>query len=300
MQRIAVITLVALLVSVVTALEPVKVVQTAKDNGDRLTEKPSVNFSPDPVAASINITVDISKKYQEIIGFGGALTESSAYIFAQLSSDLQQEIIDAYFGPSGNQYTICRTHINSCDFSLNSWSFDDSPGDVNLVNFTIEHQKKWMFPLINRALSATSYRLKLFATPWSPPAWMKTNNNMDGSNSPCLKPGMEPVWAQFISESLAAFHNSGIPMWGLTIQNEPEFAAPWEACTFTAAEERDFLRDHLGPVLTRDHPDLQVMIYDHNKDHVVDWVQTVFSDPVAAQYADGVAFHWVSDKQFLN
>jgi glucosylceramidase len=73
-----------------------------------------------------------------------------------------------------------------------------------------------------------------------------------------------------------------------------------EACTFTAAEERDFLRDHLGPVLTRDHPDLQVMIYDHNKDHVVDWVQTVFSDPVAAQYADGVAFHWVSDKQFLN
>jgi glucosylceramidase len=300
MQRIAVIAVVALLVSVATALEPVKVVQTAKDNGDRLTEKPSVNFSPDPVAASINITVDISKKYQEIIGFGGALTESSAYIFAQLSSDLQQEIIDAYFGPSGNQYTICRTHINSCDFSLNSWSFDDSPGDVNLVNFTIEHQKKWMFPLINRALSATSYRLKLFATPWSPPAWMKTNNNMDGSNSPCLKPGMEPVWAQFISESLAAFHNSGIPMWGLTIQNEPEFAAPWEACTFTAAEERDFLRDHLGPVLTRDHPDLQVMIYDHNKDHVVDWVQTVFSDPVAAQYADGVAFHWYSGNQFEN
>eukprot|EP00029_Vermamoeba_vermiformis_P000310 TRINITY_DN1034_c0_g1_i1.p1 TRINITY_DN1034_c0_g1~~TRINITY_DN1034_c0_g1_i1.p1 ORF type:complete len:471 (-),score=165.50 TRINITY_DN1034_c0_g1_i1:42-1454(-) len=299
-QRIAVFVAVAMLVSIASAFSPINVVQTAKDNGDRLTTKPSVNFSPTPVAASINITVDISKKYQEIIGFGGALTESSAYVFSQLSSDLQQEIIDAYYGPNGNQYTLSRTHINSCDFSLNSWSFDDSPNDMNLVNFTVDHQKKWMFPLIKAALQATSNRLKIFATPWSPPAWMKTNNQMDGSGSPCLKKGMESVWAQFISDSITAYHNNGIPMWGLTIQNEPEFAAPWEACTFTAAEEKVFLRDHLGPILSRDHPGLQVMIYDHNKDHVADWVKEIFSDPIAADYAQGVAFHWYSGNQFEN
>jgi glucosylceramidase len=208
-----------------------------------------------------------------------------------------------YFGASGNGYSVGRTHINSCDFSLDSWSFDDTVDDFDLKNFNTSHNERWMFPFITSALKNTVRPLRLFLTPWSPPAWMKGNGQMDGSSQPGLKkdPRYQDAWALFFSKSISDYKNRGIPVWGITIQNEPEFAAPWEACCYTPEQQLAFLTQHLGPRMRKDHPEVKIMIFDHNRDSLPVWVQTIMTDPVGRQYADGSAFHWyVCDDCFAN
>jgi len=127
---------------------------------------------------------------------------------------------------------------------------------------------------------------------------MKTNHQMDGSYNPCLIPSSDDryqlTWANYFSKFISAYKNEGVSFWGLTVQNEPGFAAPWEACTYTPDQERDFVRDQLGPVIKANHPDVKIMIYDHNEDVLEEWVTTIYSDPRAAQYVAGTAFHWYS------
>jgi glucosylceramidase len=131
---------------------------------------------------------------------------------------------------------------------------------------------------------------------------MKSNGKMDGSNQPGLiqDPKIFASWALYYSKVITTYASIGIDFWGITIQNEPEFPAPWEACCYNPAQQRDFLKNYLGPQLRKDHPQLKIMIYDHNKDHVVDWVRTIFTDPQSAALADGTAFHWYSGPQFEN
>jgi len=185
---------------------------------------------------------------------------------------------------------------------LASYSFDDTAGDYNLTNFNTDHNQKYLFPFINKVLSSSVLPIKLFGTPWSPPAWMKSNHQMDGSGQPGLiqDPKIFASWALYLSKTVTVYKQMGITFWGLTIQNEPEFAAPWEACVYNAEQERDFLKNYLGPQLRKDHPDLKIMIFDHNKDHVANWVSTISADPQAAQYFDGTGFHWYSGPQFEN
>jgi len=267
-----------------------------------LTTKPSIDFTGTDFDSQITLRVLKTTTYQTVLGFGGAFTEAAAYVFSQMNSTAQQEILNAYFGPNGNKYSVCRTHINSCDFSLASFSFDDMVDDFSLSNFTIAHSTKWMIPFILAAIKTSSIPIKIYGSPWSPPAWMKGNGQMDGSSSPGLKPDprVHQAWALFFSKFLTAYKNLGINLWGITIQNEPEFAAPWEACTYTAEEQRDFLKTYLGPQMAKDHPNVTIMIWDHNKDHVVNWVRTIFSDPDAAKYAQGTAVHWYTGSQFEN
>jgi len=144
--------------------------------------------------------------------------------------------------------------------------------------------------------------IRLFGSPWSPPAWMKSIGQMDGSNHPGLiqDPKIFTSWALYLSKVVTEYGKIGINFWGLTIQNEPEYAANWEACCYTPENQRDFLKGYLGPQLRKDHPDLKIMIFDHNKDHVVDWVRTIMTDPDASRYADGTAVHWYSGANFEN
>lgn len=196
-----------------------------------------------------------------------------------------------------------RTHINSCDFSIASWSFDDTVDDWDLKNFNTSHNERWMFPFLTSALKNSFRDIRLFLTPWSPPSWMKSNNQMDGSSSPGLKadPRVHESWALFFSKSITDYKNRGIPVWGITIQNEPEFAAPWEACCYNPQQQLAFLSQHLGPRMRKDHPDVKIMIFDHNRDSLPVWVKTIMTDPVGSQYADGTAFHWyVCDDCFAN
>jgi len=366
---------------------------------------------------------------QEILGFGGAFTEAAATTFSKLTPQMQDIVIEQYFGASGLAYTLGRVPINSCDFSVDSYSFDDTPGDFELKDFdtNLGHDKKEIIPLIRRAIekvestvsdthvrlggkvagkweslkvfdgiqgpgtaalqseggrflsteaggavtannlksvastfftlkevsgdsvallgangkhlvvskdgsvkasgdegSGTTFvrvknadgtislrvpegqyltaepmeRLRLLASPWSPPAWMKTNSVMDGSGTPCLKGEATASWAKYLAKWISSYTAAGVPIWALSVQNEPTNNAGWEACTLTPQEEADFLGTHLGPTLKKEHPEVSIFVFDDSKHMLPDYVSAAMQQPGTAQYVQGAAFHWYSGDLF--
>lgn len=208
-----------------------------------------------------------------------------------------------YFSEDGLRYNMARLPIGSCDFSLENYNYASANGDVNLTSFSISHDQQRIIPLIKSALKLSS-NLHIVASPWSPPAWMKDNSNPycpQGCSNCHLNDNYKSTWALYFSKFISAYAEQGIKIWGVTIQNEPEYCPPtYEGMNWTPETERDFLKHFLGPCLKTDHPDVNILIYDHNKDHVVDWVKTIYSDPEAAKYAWGTAVHWYTGDQFNN
>lgn len=269
-----------------------------------MSQKDDQAFVADWPSGSL-LVVDVSSTEvdQEIVGFGGAFTEAAAMTFKNLSADLQEQILGEYFGPEGIGYTIGRVHINSCDFSLGSYSFDDVSGDFNLDHFdgNVTHDTHALIPLIKAAqqhIEAAGSSLKLFASPWSPPAWMKSNGQMDGSGSPGLLANAHDAWARYFVKWISAYEAQGISIWAVTVQNEPMNAAGWEACIYTAQQEADFLGNHLGPALQAAHPHVQVFVFDMYGGAAYDWAKTIYSDGAASKYTSGVAFHWYAGDMF--
>ncbi|KAL4166997.1 hypothetical protein KRP22_012484 [Phytophthora ramorum] len=249
------------------------------------------------------IAVDVDSKFQEIMGFGGAFTEAAALQFQRLSAEKQEEVLTLYFDQDkGSAYSFGRVPMGSCDFSVASYNFDDTVDDMELENFDVDvtHDTETMIPFIKRALELRP-DMKLFLAPWSPPAWMKRssshyNASMLGSVKPVgLRDDMRAPWALYFSKFITAYKNHGIPFWGLSPQNEAEFAAPWEACAYDPAYEAEFIGEFLGPVLDRDHPGLTLMVFDHNRNNVQHWAEVIYNHPTASQYVDGMAFHWYED-----
>jgi glucosylceramidase len=254
----------------------------------------------DFVGPVVDLTGD---RGQTITGFGGAFTEAAATVFAKLSEKNRQRFLEDYFGPEGKGYTVGRVHINSCDFSVGSYAFDDADGDLNLSHFddSVKHDQTVLIPLIRAAqdmLRSHGKELRLLATPWSPPAWMKSNHKMDHSDLPCMISDYHDAWARYIARWIGAYERQGVKIWAITVQNEPENDARWEACRWRPEEESHFLSEHLGPVLKKLYPEVLIFAYDHNKDHLLRWAKAVYSNPAAAKYADGIAFHWYSGDGF--
>ena len=275
------------------------VFETAQSNGHMLAEVPGP--APGPAGAPAGapaITCDPAVRFQAIEGFGGALTESSAWVLAQLPPERRAEVLRRYYDPAeGIGYTLARTHINSCDFSLGSWSLDPVAGDTALAHFSLAPMRAWVLPLIRDVQSiAGAPNFHLLASPWSPPSWMKTNDRMTFGGS--LRPEYRQAWAdcmvRFIQEMDTREH---IPVWALTVQNEPQAVQTWESCIYSADEERDFVRDNLGPALGRAGlAGVHLCVLDHNRDLMDEWTTTIYSDKAAAAFVWGTAMHWyVSD-----
>lgn len=278
----------------------IEVYRTARDTGELLAERAPLTFGQDTGYETPSILVDTNHRYQTIEGFGGAFTEAAAYTFSQLKPDAQSAVLKAYFDPiDGLGYTLCRTHINSCDFSLGNYAYDEVEGDTELKFFSIEHDRRTLIPFIRAAMQVAGGPIKIFASPWSPPAWMKTNGEMNHGGK--LKPEFREAWAQYYVRYVHAYIEEGIPIWGLTVQNEPEATQRWDSCIYTGEEEHDFVRDYLGPALKAgDLGHLRLMIWDHNRDRMYERAQVVFDDPEAAQYVWGTAFHWYVGDNFDN
>ena len=232
-----------------------------------------------------------------ILGFGGSFTESAALNYFSLSPAGREAVLDIFFGEDGLGYNLARTHINSCDFSVENYAFDDIDGDFTLEFFDTEvtHDKQAMLPFmrssISKLLDGWGDDLHIIASPWSPPAWMKKTGQMNGSeDEECLKNGDEyrETWALYFSKFIEAYGKQGVNIWGVTIQNEPEFSAPWEACRHTSDFELDFVERFLGPVLRRDHPNLKILSFDHNKDHLVTYSEKLIN----STFIDGIGYHW--------
>ncbi len=242
------------------------------------------------------------------MGFGGAFTESASYVFSKLNATLQAQVLEMYFSEAGLQYNMARLPMGSCDFSLENYNYASVKGDLSLNNFTIEHDKKLVIPFIRQALETrqkwTSESLNIVASPWSPPSWMKQDDLYFcpvGCLACNLKEDYHATWALYFSKFLTAYSKEGIEIWGVTVQNEPQ-ACPldYEGMHWTPETERDFVKNYLGPQLKTDHPNVSLLIYDHNKDHVVEWAETILSDPDAAKYVWGTAVHWYTGDQFNN
>ena len=273
-----------------------------------LEEKKPFQLLPSKTPPADNaLVVDTSKSYQTFAGFGGAFTEATAINWRKLSASDQAKVIRLYFADpkeGGLGYTMGRVPINSCDFSPSSYTFDDEEGDIDLKHFdsTVQHDvDNGMVPMIKAAVAAAKDRgvpLKLVASPWSPPAWMKKpvqgiGQSMTASAKPDgLLPEMQRPWAKYFSKWLSAYKAYGIDYWAVTVQNEPEATAGWESMLWSPKFMASFVRDHLGPVLKAEQPDVKIIGFDHNKDHVIEWATGLYKDPEAAKYFSGVGVHW--------
>uniref|UniRef100_A0A7S3JYT7 Glycosyl hydrolase family 30 TIM-barrel domain-containing protein n=1 Tax=Aureoumbra lagunensis TaxID=44058 RepID=A0A7S3JYT7_9STRA len=285
-------------ITIVTCSIQVRWWQTEDKSGDRLTEKVPIELSEqieigDTIAS---IEIDGSKEYQRILGFGGAFTQAAASVWQKLDKKKQEDLIAAYFDPErGIGYTFGRVPINSCDFSPDTYSFDNVPGDyaLNFFDELVQVDADRIIPMIKSAFKFTQ-KLKILASPWSPPAWMKSNNNMLKGGKVNKTDDMD-VWARYIMKWISAYQNYEIPIWGLTVQNEPESAQAWESCEYKPHEQAVFVDEFLGPYLTVNHPHVSLFGFDHNKNHLYKWAETLFTN---TSYFDGIAFHWYAGACF--
>jgi glucosylceramidase len=288
----------ALLHNPATATEPtshgsIQVYTTAKDTDLRLTLGDPLELRPavQPLETEIAIFVNPENLDQTVLGFGGAITDASAEVYSRLDQATQREFMKAYFdAENGLGYSLLRTTIHSSDFGSRSYTYVEE-GDKDLKTFDIAPDKVNRIPMIKEAIATAGGKLTTFASPWSAPAFMKDSGNMLQGGK--LLPEFRDAWATYFTKFIHAYEAEGIPIWGITVQNEPMATQRWESMIYTAEEERDFLKNHLGPILQKENlGDKKIIVWDHNRDLVTHRANTILGDPEAAKYVWGVGFHW--------
>ncbi|HSH09760.1 MAG TPA: glycoside hydrolase family 30 protein, partial [Oceanipulchritudo sp.] len=241
--------------------------------------------------AELHLVIDPGTRFQTIEGIGGSFTESSAQVLYELSKPKQEEVLKAYFSPEGAQFSLTRTHIASCDFSVRNYTYAPVAGDTELVHFSIEPDRTYLLPMIKQAQGIEGASFRLLASPWSAPPWMKTNGTWNGGE---LMKEHYDTFARYIVKYLRAYEQEGIPVWGITPMNEPlGNGSNWESVHFTPEQMRDFIANSLGPVLRNDGLDTTIWIYDQNRGHELNlWADVILGDPKAAAFIEGTAVHW--------
>jgi glucosylceramidase len=289
-------TLALLLVSAclsVQAQKKVTVYTTASQSELRLSQNAQLSFKgfKQPLETQPCVFIDPANTFQSFIGIGAALTDASAETFAKLPKNEQQELLRAYFDKEkGIGYTLARTTIHSCDFSSGSYTYV-SDNDTALKTFSVAHDEQYRIPFIKQAIQAAGGKLTTYVSPWSPPAWMKDNNNILQGGK--LKPESRQQWANYFVKFIKTYEAKGIPIWGLSVQNEPMAKQRWESCIFTAEEERDFIKQYLGPTLQKQGLGTKKLIaWDHNRDLLYQRASVILNDKQAAKYVWGIGFHW--------
>lgn len=269
------------------------------------------------------ITVFPDDIKQTIEGIGSSFTESSAFVLAHLDPDKRREVMRRIFGETGADFTLARTHIGSCDFSVEGkYSYADTPGDTGLTSFGIapdlagfdtktypgiKDPEYDLLPMIREAIAIkrgqSDSDLRIIASAWTAPAWMKdietwyvpgaAENNWQGDGGR-LKPEHAPTYADYLVRYLDAYEDAGVEIWGLTPVNEPNGnGGHWESMHFTPESQNDFVKVHLGPALQKsDHADTRLLIYDQNRDDLERWTDAILGDQVSAEHVYGVAVHW--------
>lgn len=244
------------------------------------------------------IAVNSALTYQEFMGFGGAFTEAAAFTLSEASSEVRDEAIKAYFSKeNGLGYVLGRVHIHSCDFALENYTYVEE-GDVELATFDISREDKWVIPMIKEAMACAKVPIKLLASPWSPPGFMKDTKEMNYGGK--LLPDYYRPWANYYVKFVEAMKTRGIDIWAVSVQNEPLATQTWDSCIYTAEEERDFVKNHLGPVLKASYPETEIIIWDHNRDVLVERGAVVLADKEAAKYVWGTGNHWYVSEAFEN
>jgi len=238
--------------------------------------------------SNTTINVDATQKYQTIDGFGFALTGGSATLINGLDSQTKDNLLKEFFTADSTFIGISylRLSIGASDLSASPFTYDDSPGDSTLQNFTMDMEKVDLIPILQKIV-ALNPDIKIIATPWSAPAWMKTNNNLSGGS---LKPECYDVYARYFVKYIQTMEAAGIPIEAMTPQNEPLNAYNNPAMVMQATEENDFIKNYLAPQFKANGITTKIIIYDHNLD-VPTYATTILSDHDTYNLVDGSAFH---------
>ncbi len=242
----------------------------------------------------VNIYPELS--YETFEGFGGAVTEAAGYIYSLMNDEQKKKVIETYFSPEKMNYRLVRVHMDSCDFSLGLYEAMSNSEDTELKSFSFERTEKYILPMLEDAKKTAGENLKLMLTPWSPPAFMKTNGKRTGGGK--LKSEYRKLWAEYICRYIREFQNRGFEVQRISIQNEPKAVQTWDSCLFTAEEEKSFLRDFLYPTMkSHGFENIEVFIWDHNKERIYERVRDTV-DEETREMVSGVAFHWYSGDHF--
>jgi len=270
-----------------------KIYATAKETELRLsfTGEALLEDSEQPSENQPFVWVDPKVSFQTIIGIGGALTDASAETFFKLPKSAQQEFLTAYFDcEKGIGYNLSRTNIASCDFSSSSYDYVVENDSV-LTTFSIKHDLRFKIPFIKKVFEIAGKNMNLYVSPWSPPAWMKDNN--DRLHGGTLLDKYRQAWANYFVKFILAYEEEKVPIWGITVQNEPMAVQKWESCVYTAEEERDFIKNYLGPTLSKGGlQNKKLIVWDHNRDLIYQRASTILNDAEAAKFVWGIGFHW--------
>ncbi|NWR78336.1 GLCM Glucosylceramidase, partial [Centropus unirufus] len=269
--------------------------------GKRL-ERSEGSFQHSLSAPGPLLTVNVSVLHQHVKGFGGSLSDAAALNILALSQPAQDNLLRSYFSESGIEYNLIRLPMASSDFSVRPYSYDDVLHDYELKHFALaEEDVKMKIPILHRVSAMTKRPLSLYASPWTAPAWLKSNEDICGKGTLKGQAGdkYHKTWANYFVKFLDEYAKHNVTFWAVTAQNEPLGAllTPPEFPTivFTASQQRDFITCDLGPALARSSHRTQLIILDDQRIHLPLWAKVVLGNATAARYTAGVAVHWYMD-----
>lgn len=274
-----------------------KVIQTSQSSDKKWLEKEKIELNADYNIEVDTVEINSEKTFQTHMGFGGAFTEATAYTLANTTDENRKEVIEAYFNKEkGLAYNLGRTTIGGCDFALEPYMYVED-GDAELKTFNIERDDKWIIPLIKEAEKEAGHGLGLLCSPWSPPAFMKSNN--DVNHGGILLKEHYRNWAQYMVKYVQEMNKRGIELSMISIQNEPEATQTWASCIYDGAQEAEFAVDYLYEELKKAglEEKVKIVIWDHNKDNIFKRTKKVLSYKNGKEAVWGIAYHWyVTDK----
>jgi glucosylceramidase len=266
---------------------------TTADGTDRLAPQPPVSFGP-LVANPFTITVQPEVRYQEVEGFGASLTDASAWVLAHMDPARRTALMRSLFDPvEGIGLNMLRVPMGASDFALNLYTYDDLPSghtDFSLSRFSIAHDEAYIIPMLREA-RAINPSLAIIATPWTAPAWMKTNQSLIGGGHLIDSSAIYATYADYFVRFVRAYENAGIPIFAVTPQNEPLYAADYPSMQLEWWEEYNFIKYHLGPAFEQNGLTTKIIILDHNWSDVGYAVALFRNDPDVLRYVAGTAFH---------
>lgn len=231
---------------------------------------------------------------QEILGFGGAFTESSAFVYAQMEPAAKAHTMELLFGAGGLRYNLCRLCIGSSDFSLDQYDYL-ADGDETLASFSIERDLKYVIPMVKDAIKtarAQGEEILFFASPWSPPAFMKDNKSRIKGR---LLPEYYPLYAEYVVKFIESYEAHGIHISAITPQNEPYASSPWDGCRFDTEEEIELIK-HLALALKAHGLDVKILAFDHNKGRLYHRLEKIYRE--IGDMVVGAGFHWYGGSHF--
>ncbi|MCM1190820.1 MAG: glucosylceramidase [Butyrivibrio sp.] len=276
-------------------MKDIKIIVTDKGKEKYWEEQSAGTCPQEDFIHVIKVYPELQEQTME--GFGGAFTEAAAVSWNSLEEGAKQEFLEGCFGEKGLKYNLGRIHMNSCDFALGNYTYVEE-GDTDLATFDISHDREQIIPLIKKAAECHGgEELSLLVSPWSPPAFMKTNGEMNHGGK--LKEEYYGLWADYYVRFLQEAGKEGLHIRYLTVQNEPEAVQTWDSCVYTAEEEGVFAAEYLIPALQKAGlGDIEVFIWDHNKENMYDRAKGSFQVPGCREKVSGVAMHWYTGDHF--